>query len=88
MSEELDKASIRQPKWPTEWKTTREISKKLINYVKFGAVWMHYAKQSNDSELDALNLDPIDSEKLSGFISAITRMQSVADWVSDWPWTH
>jgi len=46
---------------------------------------MHYAKQSIE-----LELDPIGSEKLSGFISAITRMQSVADWVSwsDWPWTH
>lgn len=46
---------------------------------------MHYAKQSIESELDVLdvpNVDPIDSEKLSGFISAITRMQSVADWVS------
>lgn len=58
-------------------------------------VLLHYAKQRINLVLD---LDPVASEKLSGFISAITRMQrqSLGDSasavcpasVADWPWTH
>lgn len=50
---------------------------------------VHYAKQRIGFELE-LDLDPIVSEKLSGFISAITRMHPISVSVSVvvWPWTH
>lgn len=52
---------------------------------------VHYAKQRIGFELELdLDLDPIVSEKLSGFISAITRMHPISVSVSVfvWPWTH